>query len=98
MKNKLVLKSKYYLQIYTNNKNIINVFILYNLKDNLIYFGVDKISDQHEQINHNKINLDKAIPISETSFKYFLNLSLSDLSNTNKNIFLAINGLEEWII
>ena len=98
MKNNLVLKSKYFLQIYTNNKNIINVFILYNLKDNLIYFGVDKISDLSEKIDLSKIDLDRAIPITETSFNRFLNLNLADLNNTSKNIFLAFNGLEEWII
>ena len=98
MKNRLVLKSKYYLQIYTNHKNIINVFILYDLKNNLIYFGVDKISDLFEQIDQNKINLDKAIPITEASFNRFLSLNLADLNNTSKNIFLAFNGLDEWII
>ena len=98
MKNILVLKSKYFLQIYTNNENIINVFILYNLKDNLIYFGVDKISDLCEKIDQNKINLNRAIPITEASFNRFLNLNLADLNNTSKNIFLAFNGLEEWII
>ena len=38
------------------------------------------------------------IPISKRLFDNFLQLSIYNLRETNKNIFLALNGLEEWII
>jgi hypothetical protein len=93
------LKSIYYVQIISSHSNLINVFILYDLKENLIYFGEDQIKDTFMPIfNINSVDFYKAIPISEFLFKSFLRLSLSDLNKMNKNFFLAFNSLEEWII
>lgn len=93
------MKPIYYVQIFTAHTDLINIFLLYDLKKNLIYFGEDKIEDVSMTIfNINSINFYKAIPISQFLFESFLKLSLKDLNKTNKNIFLAFNGLEEWII
>ena len=48
--------------------------------------------------NPDKIRAQKIIPISKGCFEKFLDLSLKKLNKTNKNIFLAFNCLEEWII
>lgn len=86
----------YYLYISSNHRNLITIFILYDLKKNLIYFGDDKIKNHYENIIN--FSYKEKIPISEIKFKSFLELSLEKLQFTNKNIFLAFNGLDEWII
>lgn len=93
------LNYSYYLQVFSNHHNLITVFILIDLKEQKVYFGEDKISDSFYPLKQKEgINLNKAIPISKTLFISFLDLSLKDLNKINKNIFLAFNGLEEWII
>ena len=93
------MKSQYYVQILNNHLNLITIFLLYDLEKNLIYFGEDKIGDVSMPIfNPDKIRAQKIIPISKGCFEKFLDLSLKKLNKTNKNIFLAFNCLEEWII
>ena len=93
------MKSQYYVQIFNNHLNLITVFLLYDLEKNLIYFGDQRIGDVYMPIyDHRAIKLERAIPISKNLFCYFLQLSLEKLNKTNKNIFLAFNHLEEWII
>ena len=86
----------YYLYISNDHRNFITIFILYDLKNNLFYFGKNKIKDQSEKITH--FSYKEKIPLSERNFNLFLELSLNKLQFTNKNIFLAFNGLDEWII
>jgi hypothetical protein len=88
----------YYLKItsYEYNKTI-ESFILFDLIDNRVYFGVDMIKDIHLPFISDNINYQSLIPISKNKFENFLNLSLNDLNKINKNIFLVMNSLEEWI-
>lgn len=92
------LKPLYYVKIINNHLNFITVFLLYDLKKNVVYFGNDKIGEISIPILNSNIDLYKTIPISKFLFDNFLQLSLIKLNKTNKNIFLAFNGLEEWII
>ena len=48
--------------------------------------------------NNTKITYQNKIPISKMLFDKFLELSYSNLTQTNKNIFLTLNGLEEWVL
>lgn len=93
------MKSQYYVQIFNNQLNLITIFLLYDFEKNLIYFGDNRIGDVSMPIfNRQRIESQKIIPITKSCFENFLNLSLNKLNKTNKNIFLAFNSLEEWII
>lgn len=89
----------YYLEIYDSDYNkTITVFVLYDFNKKKFYYGDLKIKDKYNFFNERNISLNNKIPISKNLFDTFLELSLNDLQETNKNIFLTLNGLEEWTL
>ena len=95
----LMLNTPYYLEIYDSKfDKTIAMFILYDFDKKVFFYGESKIKDEYSFFNNTKITYQNKIPISKMLFNNFLELSYSNLIQTNKNIFLSLNGLEEWIL
>lgn len=99
IKNIKKMLDNYYLEIYDSNfSKTITVFVLYDFNKKIFFYGDLKIKDKYNFFNEMSISLNNKIPISKNLFNIFLELSLNDLQETNKNIFLTLNGLEEWTL
>jgi hypothetical protein len=95
----LMLNTPYYLEIYDSkfDKTII-MFILYDFDKKMFFYGESKIKEEYSFFNNTKITYQNKIPISKLLFDKFLELNYKNLCETNKNIFLTLNGLEEWVL
>jgi hypothetical protein len=95
---KIMLNTPYYLEITSDSLNKIDSFILYDFNEKLCFFGTYEIKNYYDSFDESQKTKQYKIPISKRLFNDFLKLSIHNLRETNKNIFLALNGLEEWII
>ena len=95
---KIMLNTPYYLEITSDSLNKIDNFILYDFNEKICFFGTTEIKNYYDNFDESQKSKQDKIPISKRLFDNFKKLSIHNLRETNKNIFLALNGLEEWII